>query len=238
MITSRDNEKLKLVRRLQERKHRDRERLFVTEGEDLLAAGTAAGADPRFVLCAAESGLPGEEVERELLDAVSTLGSGSRVIAVWPQSWAPLASGPVCVYLHGLGDPGNVGTVIRSTDALASGTVALGPGCADPFSPKAVRASMGAIFAVGLIRCELDQTPSPRIAMVAADGEAPGSVNGPVTLCMGAERDGLPADLVERCEQRWTIPMRGRATGSLNVAAAAAIALERISSGAALEGTG
>src|SRR4029079_349927 len=84
MIESNQNEKLKLVRKLRERKHREREGLFATEGEDLLAAGLAAGAEPRFVLAAAGSGLDGEEVEPELLDGVSSLGSGTRLIAVWP----------------------------------------------------------------------------------------------------------------------------------------------------------
>ncbi len=83
-ITSRDNEKLKLVRKLADRKHREREGLFVTEGEDLLEAGRAAGHEPVLVLSRTETGIKGEEVEAELLDAVSTLGSGTRVIAIWP----------------------------------------------------------------------------------------------------------------------------------------------------------
>ena len=85
MIESPQNEKLKLVRKLRDRKHREREGLFATEGEDLLEAGLTAGAEPRFVLVAAGSGLEGEEVEPGLLAAVSALGSGTRVIAVWPQ---------------------------------------------------------------------------------------------------------------------------------------------------------
>jgi TrmH family RNA methyltransferase len=84
MIESPHNEKLKLVRKLRDRKHREREGLFATEGEDLLEAGLAAGAEPRFVLVAAGSGLAGEEVAPGLLADVSSLGSGTRVIAVWP----------------------------------------------------------------------------------------------------------------------------------------------------------
>ena len=82
MIESPHNEKLKLVRKLRDRKHREREGLFATEGEDLLEAGMAAGAQPRFALVAAGSGLEGEEVEPGLLADVSSLGSGTRVIAV------------------------------------------------------------------------------------------------------------------------------------------------------------
>ncbi|HEY6549867.1 MAG TPA: hypothetical protein VIY71_01560, partial [Solirubrobacterales bacterium] len=88
MIESPQNEKLKLIRKLRERKHREREGAFVTEGEDLVEAGLAAGAAPRFLLTAAGSELGGEEVEPELLAGVSTLGSGTRAIAVWSQRWA------------------------------------------------------------------------------------------------------------------------------------------------------
>jgi TrmH family RNA methyltransferase len=232
MITSPQNEKLKLVRRLAERKHRERERLFASEGEDLLEAGLAAGREPRFVLTAAGAALGGEEVEPELLASVSTLGSGTRAIAVWPEAWGEPA-GPVCVYLHGVGDPGNVGTLIRSAHALVSGSVVLGPGCADPHSPKAVRASMGSVFAVPLARGGVEATPPPRVALVAHGGEAPGPPGPPLTLCVGAEREGLPAEVLDACERRWTIPLRAGGPDSLNVGAAAAIALQRISSAAA-----
>ncbi|HYP55803.1 MAG TPA: hypothetical protein VEQ41_05815, partial [Solirubrobacterales bacterium] len=117
MIVSPHNEKLKLVRKLRDRKHREREGLFVTEGEDLLLVGLAAGAEPRTVLVAADSGLEGEEVELGLLAEVSTLGSGTRAIAVWPRRWAEVIA-PPCVYLHGVGDPGNVGAIVRTAHAL------------------------------------------------------------------------------------------------------------------------
>lgn len=233
MITSNDNEKLKLLRKLADRKHREREGLFVTEGEDLLRAGLDAGREPAFVLVAAGSGIEGDEVERELLAANSTLGSGSRAIAAWPQAWgSPL--GPVCVYLHEVGDPGNVGAVIRTAHALVDGSVVLGPGCADPHGPKAVRATMGSIFGATLARAEVGETPAPRVALVAHGGDAPGGAAPPLTLCLGAEREGLPPEVVEACERRWTIPLRAGGAESLNVAAAAAIALQGISS-AALE---
>src|SRR5437763_2347842 len=152
MITSTQNDKLKLVRKRSGRRAREREGLFVSEGEDLLAAGLDAGARPELVLCAPGSGAGGLEVASELLAQLSSLGSGSRVIAVWPQRWADAAEGPVCTYLHGVADPANVGAIIRSAHALADGSVVLGPGCADPFSPKAVRASMGSVFGQPLVR--------------------------------------------------------------------------------------
>jgi TrmH family RNA methyltransferase len=234
MIESPQNEKLKLVRKLRERKHRDREGLFVSEGEDLLEAGLAAGAEPQLVLTAAGSGLNGEEVEPELLASVSTLGSGTRALAVWPQRWAeePRAT---CLYLHGIGDPGNVGAILRTAHALLDGSVVLGPGCADPFSPKAVRASMGSIFAGSPARAAIDETPAPRAALLAHGGEGPDSLGPVETLCLGAEREGLPDEVLEQCDVRVTIPLRLGGAESLNVAAAAAIACEWVSSRAMRE---
>ena len=236
MIESPQNEKLKLVRKLRERKHREREGLFVSEGEDLLEAGIAAGVEPRFALTAAGSGLGGEEVEPGLLAAVSSLGSGTRAIAVWELPPSAAAEAP-CVYLHGVGDPGNVGAIVRTAHALLGGRVALGPGCADPFSPKAVRASMGSAFFLPPIRdAVLEQTPEPRTALVAHDGEDLAALAGAATICLGAEREGLSPEVLAGCGTRVTIPLRTVAAESLNVAAAAAIACERISSAAMSEG--
>jgi TrmH family RNA methyltransferase len=238
MIVSPQNEKLKLVRKLRDRKHREREGLFATEGEDLVEAGLAAGAEPRFLLSAAGCGSSfdwgGEEVEPELLAAVSSLGSGTRAIAVWPLSWSQRPGAPG-VYLHGVADPGNVGAILRTAHALLDGTVALGPGCADPFSPKAVRASMGSIFARPPARAEVAETPAPRAALVAHGGAGLEALEGAATLCLGAEREGLPPEVLAECEAEATIPLRPGAE-SLNVAAAAAIAAQRISSAAMSEG--
>lgn len=229
MIESPHNEKLKLVRKLRDRKHREREGLFATEGEDLLEAGVAAGAKPRFVLVAAGSGLDGEEVEPELLASASSLGSGTRAIAVWPLLWSREASAP-CVYLHGVGDPGNVGTIVRTADALTGGSVVLGPDCADPFSPKAVRASMGSIFNLPPLQAGIEATPQPRAALVAHGGDGLDALAGAATLCLGAEREGLPGEVLAECERQVTIPLREGGAESLNVAAAAAIAAQRLSS--------
>jgi RNA methyltransferase, TrmH family len=236
MISSPQNEKLKLVRKLRDRKHREREGLFASEGEDLLAAGLAAGAEPRLVLVAAGSGLEGEEVAPELLDGVSSLGSGTRAIAVWPAPKASTESSPVsgdevpCIYLHGVGDPGNVGTIVRTADALIDGPVVLGPDCADPFSPKAVRASMGSVFASPPLRAGVEATPEPRAALVAHGGAGLDALDGAATICLGAERDGLPQEVLSLCAISVTIPVRPGGAESLNVAAAAAIAAQRISS--------
>ncbi|MSO42269.1 MAG: hypothetical protein EXQ70_10325 [Solirubrobacterales bacterium] len=227
-ITSPDNERLKLVRKLGQAKHREREGMFVTEGEDLVAAARAAGAEPVELLTATGAGLGGTEVEPELLAEVSTLGSGTRAVGIWRRRWAD-AIEPPAVYLHGVGDPGNVGTILRTAAALVGGTVVLGPGCADPHGPKAVRASMGAIFTQPLARCEIADTPAPRAGLVAHGGGGLEGLEGAATVCLGAERDGLPAEVLSSCELELTIPLRD-GTESLNVAAAAAIALQRISS--------
>jgi RNA methyltransferase, TrmH family len=229
MIASPHNEKLKLVRRLRDRKHREREAAFVTEGEDLVEAGLAAGAEPRILLTAAGSGLGGEEVEPELLAELSSLGSGTRAIAVWPQCWAERIE-PPCLYLHGVADPGNVGAIVRTAHALTGGTVVLGPDCADPHSPKAVRASMGSIFGQPLARAGVEETPAPRAALVAHGGAGTSALDAAATLCLGAEREGLPPEVLSQCDSEVTIPLRPGGAESLNVAAAAAIVCERISS--------
>ncbi|HET9678060.1 MAG TPA: RNA methyltransferase [Solirubrobacterales bacterium] len=244
MIESPHNEKLKLVRKLRDRKHREREGVFATEGEDLLAAGLAAGAAPRFVLVAAGSGLEGEEVEPDLLADASSLGSGTRVIAVWPVAKTSSDLSPDTgdnrprIYLHGVGDPGNVGTIVRTADALIVGSVVLGPDCADPFSPKAVRASMGSIFNSPPLRAGVEATPEPRVALVAHGGEGLEALDGAATICLGAEREGLPEEVLDACAVKVTIPLRPGGAESLNVAAAAAIAAQRISSLAMREAGG
>jgi TrmH family RNA methyltransferase len=229
MIESPQNEKLKLVRKLRERKHREREKAFVSEGEDLLRAGLDAGVEPLALLTAAGSGLGGEEVEPALLSSLSALGSGTRAIGIWPQRWSEPA-GPTCFYLHAVGDPGNVGAIVRTVHALVEGTVVLGPDCADPFSPKAVRASMGSIFAQPLARAPVEEAPAPRVALVAHGGGPLAALGEARTICLGAEREGLPAEVLAQCDARVTIPLRPGGAESLNVAAAAAIAAARISS--------
>jgi RNA methyltransferase, TrmH family len=230
MITSPHNEKLRLIRRLGRRRSRDRDGLFVGEGEDLVAAARAAGQEPVELLTAAGEALGGTEVEPALLARFSQLGSGTRAIGVWRERWAEQAAAP-CIYLHGVSDPGNVGTVLRTAHGLVGGSVAIGPDTADPFGPQAVRASMGAVFAEPLVRTGIDATPEPRAALLAHGGQPLEALDGAATICLGAERAGLPGDVLERCDMQVTIPLREGAE-SLNVAAAAAIALQRIASAA------
>jgi TrmH family RNA methyltransferase len=236
MITSSDNEKLKVLRKLRQRR-RERERLgqFVAEGEDLLTAADAAGwvAVERFAVSG--SGLPGLEVDPAALQSVTELASGTRTLAIYNERWeanvGAIESG-LCVYLHAIGDPGNVGTVLRSAAAFGAGCVALGPGTADPFGPKAVRASMGAIFEVPVAHASAGELPGTTIALDARAertlaevvAEIPAATQ--VSLLIGAERDGLPAELIAEASVAARIPI---VTESLNAAIAASVALYELS---------
>jgi RNA methyltransferase, TrmH family len=222
-ITSPHNEALKEVRKLGGRRWRDKLREFVAEGEDLLEAADAAGWQPRLRLAQQGSGLAGVEVAPGLLRDVSALGSGTRTLAVYPQRWAKAPTGPVCVALWGVADPGNVGTVLRSALAFGAASVAIGPGSADPYAPKAVRASMGALFSVPVARVrDVAELPGRRVALVARAGRAIGSLSGDATLVIGAEREGLPDEVVAACDDVAHIPI---ASESLNAAMAATVAL-------------
>ena len=224
-ITSHHNEKLKEIRKLTQRKRwREQSGRFVAEGEDLLAAADLAGWIAVERYCAAGSGLPGVEVEPSVLAAVSGLGSGTRTLAVYEERWASAPVGPLCVYLHGLSDPGNVGAVLRSAQAFGASSVALGPGTADPFSPKAVRASMGSLFAVAVCKvADITELPGTTIALAAGEGRPLHELDlTDVTLLIGAERDGLPAPLIAAADKTAQIPIQ---THSLNAAMAATIAL-------------
>jgi TrmH family RNA methyltransferase len=222
-ITSPHNDQLKEIRKLAGRKWRDKLREFVAEGEDLLEAAEAAGWQPLTRLVAEGSGLEGDEVAPHLLAQVSQLGSGTRALAVYAQRWAPAPTGPLCLALWGVNDPGNVGTALRGALAFGAASVALGPGTADPYGPKAVRASMGALFEVPLARVrDPTELPGTKIALVAHGGDPLAARDDEVTLVVGAEREGLPDEVVAACDEVATIPV---AAESLNAAMAATVAL-------------
>jgi RNA methyltransferase, TrmH family len=187
------------------------------EGEDLAEAGLAAGLEPADVLVA------GEDIDPELLAEVSALAHPPRVVAVFRREDLPSGTRPVTLALWHIGDPGNVGTLLRAADAFGAG-VALSEGCADPTAPKALRASMGATFRVPL-SC-FDEPAGRRIALVPSGGiPLPElQIEGDAVLVLGAEREGLPPDVLERCHDRASIPQPGGGD-SLNVALAGAIAL-------------
>ena len=225
MIRSKDNDKLKTIRKLQQKRWRERLDQFAAEGEDLVEAAELAGWEPETLLVA------GLDVEQELLDEVSALGSGTRAIGLYRRRWSK-PGGDLSVYLHGVGDPGNLGTVIRSAHALCDGPVVLGPGCADPYSPKAVRASMGSLFARPPARAGFEELSGTRIALDARAertiAEVAAEAAGPVVLCVGAEREGLPAEVLSAADAVARIPLRPDGPESLNAAVAAAVALHEL----------
>jgi TrmH family RNA methyltransferase len=214
LITSRDNEKLKLVRKLQERRWRDKLGLFVAEGEDLVDAARAAGYEAEAVL------VSGEDVQPELLAEVSTLGHPPRVIGVFRRR-ETAATADTTLALWRVSDPGNVGTLLRSADAFGAG-VMLSEGCADPFGPKALRAAMGSTFRVPLLAFDV---PPGSVALVAAGGEPLDTLDLDrySTFVVGAEREGLPKEVLARCNVKATIPTSQ--VESLNVAMAGTIVL-------------
>jgi TrmH family RNA methyltransferase len=223
LITSPHNEALKELRKLAGRRWRDKLGEFVAEGEDLLEAADAAGWVASARYAATGSGLPGVPVAPHVMADISQLGSGTRTIGVYPQRWSN-AVGPRCVALWGVNDPGNVGTVIRSALAFGASSVALGPGSADPYGHKAVRASMGALFNVPVARVRsVSELPGRRIALVAREGEPLHALEGDVTFVVGAERTGLPDDVLAACDGVAHIPIAH--ADSLNAAMAATVAL-------------
>jgi TrmH family RNA methyltransferase len=225
VISSAANPRLKLVRKLGTRRQREKLGLFAAEGEDLVEAALEGGWELEFALVDGERPpaleLPqAERVEPQVLAAVSRLGHSPRVIGVF-RARRPERSRPALgLELWHVRDPGNVGTLARAADAFG-GYLALSEGCADPFGPKALRASTGSIFRVPLG----EFSPEGCVALLS-QGAAPLSELDPSLsrFVLGSEREGLPDEVVAACAASATIPLVGRAE-SLNVAMAGTIAL-------------
>lgn len=241
-IKSPHNEKLKELRKLHDRKHRDRSGLFFAEGEDMLSEALRHERHPESIFydadAAAPAGPPADicfATDREALDRVGSLGSGSRLIGVWRQHWTELeaiAGLDVVIYLHDVADPGNVGATIRSALALVPSAIVLSPQSADPFSPKAVRAGMGAVFGVPLARASFEQVRgslarhraialSPR----AGKGLRELDLGSQSLFCLGSERTGLPSEVASACDEVAHVPLRPGGAESLNVAMTATLCL-------------
>jgi RNA methyltransferase, TrmH family len=165
----------------------------------------------------------GENVAPELLAEASSLAHPPRVVGVFRRDDVRGGVLPATLALWRVRDPGNVGTLLRTADAFGAG-VALSGGCADPTGPKALRASMGAVFRVAV--SSFEDAPTPWVGLVPRDGTPLRDLElgETVTFVLGAEREGLPEEVLRRCESRATIPHSGPAE-SLNVAVAGAIAL-------------
>jgi TrmH family RNA methyltransferase len=251
-ITGFSNPLVKFLRSLREKKHRKRERRFLAEGLRLLTDARenkivpemlvmATGRDPHPLLDALEDAVAangGEIVEMDvdILAKVTGKENPQAVAGVFAEfdtrlSALDRSSAPIWLVAQALRDPGNLGTMLRTGDAVGAGGLILIDDCADPFSVEAVRASMGAIFTQKLAMARwgefIEWLRNDEGQLVAASlrdstdyRRAPYSA--PCFLMIGNESQGLPAAYEEACDLRVTIPMRGRAD-SLNAAVAGAV---------------
>jgi TrmH family RNA methyltransferase len=257
-ITSLQNERVKLVRSLDMRKTRRETGLFVAEGASILVTARDAGWMPKILMLLAGSGRSGVhqellgwaqaggaeclEVSQAVLGKLAAKDNPQTMLAVFEQRWHPppapvkLGGEGLCVALEAMRDPGNLGTIIRTADAVGAGGVVLIGNSVDPYSREAVRATMGSIFNVPLTRLPMEDA----VAWIARwPGDVVGTHLGatqdfrapryraPELLLMGSEGPGLSDGLTARCTQLVKIPMAGR-LDSLNVAVATGLMLYEI----------
>jgi TrmH family RNA methyltransferase len=251
-ITGFSNPTIKAVRGLRDKKHRKREGRFLAEGLRLLTDARESGRIPELLLMA--EGREGHPLLDALEAAVAAAGGDviempvdllakvtgkdnpqavAGVFAEWDTRLAALdrARAPLWLVAQAMRDPGNLGTMLRTADAVGAGGVILLDDCADPFSVEAVRASMGAVFTVPLAQARWeDFLPWLRAGpgqLVAASLREAVPYRGapyaaPCFVMVGNESRGLPQDYEMACDLRVTMPMKGRAD-SLNAAVAAAV---------------
>ena len=251
-ITGFSNPTVKALRALRDKKHRKREGLFLAEGLRLLTDARecgrlpetlvmALGRDPHPLLDALEadvSAAGGEVIETtpDILSKITGKDNPQAVIGAfreWDTSLGALdrrASG-IWLVAQALRDPGNLGTMLRTGDAVGAGGLILIDDCADPFSAEAVRASMGAVFTQAIaqaawpeflawLRAGNGQLVAASLRDAVPYRGAP--YEAPCFILVGNESRGLPEEYEEACDLRVTMPMRGRAD-SLNAAVAAAV---------------
>jgi TrmH family RNA methyltransferase len=253
-ITSLTNPTVKAVRALHLRKAREETGQFVAEGLKFAIEAIEQGFAPQILMHGREAAshplleraaqatrtARGEviEVTQDILAKVSRRENPQAVVAVFRQRFAALEAvkpeaAPVWAALHRVRDPGNLGTIIRTVDAVGGGGVILVGECCDPYSVEAVRATMGSIFAVSIAKAE-------EAAFAAWRRTWPGSVVGallsattdyraadyraPAMILLGNEQQGLPPEMAALCDVNVKIPMRGRAD-SLNLSVAAGVML-------------
>ena len=206
---------------------------YICAGETLLEEAAASGAEITCVLAAKElPGLPCRVVSPEILRAVSPLqNSPGPVFTVRMRPLPPAEDMRRAVVLENVQDPGNVGTVLRTADAFGTDLVVLCGACADPYNPKTVRASMGAIFRQSVVKTDLaGLAEALRGLPLYGAALAPGGMDirallpAPVAVAIGNEGRGLTEELLALCQGTVRIPMRPRAE-SLNAAVAAAVAM-------------
>lgn len=254
-ITGFSNPTVKFLRSLRDKKHRRREKRFLAEGLRLLTDARECGRLPEILVMAvnrephplldeletAVTSAGGEvlEMDEEILAKVTGKDNPQAVCGVFAEFDTALAAidrhaAPIWLVAQAMRDPGNLGTMLRTADAVGAGGVILIDDCVDPFSVEAVRASMGAIFTQRLAQARWDEFlgwlrsgPEPRGQLVAASLRQAVPYRGapyatPCFVLVGNESRGLPEDYELACDLRVTMPMKGRAD-SLNAAVAAAV---------------
>jgi TrmH family RNA methyltransferase len=257
-ITSLQNERVKFVRSLRMRKVRSETGLFLADGVSVVITAREQGWVPRTLIYAASEkqskaalglvewaangGAECLEVTEPIIAKIAARDNPQNVMAVFEQRWAEVPSAAnesahaTWLALEEVRDPGNLGTIMRTADAVgARGIILIGPSC-DPYSPEATRATMGSIFSVPLVRMQPQQF---RDWIKLWPGDVVGtnlsatvdfrkmSYRGPTMLVMGSEGSGLSAEMKAVCTQLVKIPMAGK-LDSLNLAVATALALYQI----------
>jgi TrmH family RNA methyltransferase len=251
-ITGFSNPLVKRVRALREKKHRKREGLFLAEGLRILTEAREAGFLPEMLFrCAGrdshalEIALEGEvlkaggdviETSAEILSKLSGKDNAQTVIGVYRENRAALSgldrdSAPIWLVAQAMRDPGNLGTMLRTGDAVGAGGLILIDDCTDPFSVEAVRASMGAIFTQKVVQCRWDEFVEwlregegqlvGTSLQTEVDYQAP-AYRAPCFILTGNEAQGLPEAYETECDLLVKIPMKGKAD-SLNAAMATAV---------------
>lgn len=254
MITSASNERIKAIRRLQERKGRQESGLFYLEGLRIVGEALEAGAEVETLVFAAEllrsefghtlveefSARGGQllEVSREVFERLALKDGPQGIAAVVRQHWTSLdevrvTPGKPWVALDSVADPGNLGTILRTHDSVGGQGVILLDQSTDPYDPSAVRGSMGALFDQKVVRCSLEEFAAwkdkTRVPVVGTSGTAQMDYHEyryPVgmVLLMGSERQGLHERHLALCDALVRIPMVGK-SDSLNLAVATAVTL-------------
>lgn len=251
-ITGFSNPTVKYLRSLRDKKHRKRSGQFLVEGLRLLEDARAMGRVPQMLVMAegrsahdlierlaAEVVAAGGEVITTTPDILSKITGKENAQSVagvfdeWDTSLASLdrTAAPIWLVAQALRDPGNLGTMLRTADAVGAGGLILIDDCADPFSAEAVRASMGAVFTVGLAQARWEaflgwlREGEGQLVAASLRDAVPyrrADYRAPCFILVGNESQGLPEDYEMACDLRVTMPMRGRAD-SLNAAVAGAV---------------
>jgi TrmH family RNA methyltransferase len=255
VITSAANPLIRRMRLLADRRHRRREGAFVAQGVQPVWQAVDAGAEievlvvapdllsgpavAQFVARQEDRGLRVARVSSALFARIADRDGPSGLAAIVRARVAGLGDlrvppRPVFVALHEIGNPGNLGTIIRTADATGTAGVVLVGQTTDPYDPAAVKASMGALFSVPVAHVPsaeefFEWAAGHGIAVAAASGRAAASLwdcplDGPLAVLLGSEGAGLPASLISRADLQLRIPMTGTAE-SLNLAVAAGVLL-------------